>query len=339
MRRRNATSEHAGFTLVELLVVIAIIALLVSILLPAMNMIKTKARATQALAQQKGLDAGIEAFRGESGLGGRLPPSATDDPMDRHRMARPDSVSPVSDMKVAGSHLLLQALLGGDLLGTPGFIDANRDGFWANDPHRGPGGLYELDSETLDPIRARYGGAGYVDDTMKSHVRSLADLHEDGTIAQWEEANVLLTHTGKLLLFVDPWDHPILYYRANPAARIMMGDGGAMPGIYRQEDNSIITGSDAHGPYAHTGIDFGPGAKGGYLHGIGRAMYPKIDATSINIEEHADYDHTLARFIHDTSQKARHTPVRRDSYLLISAGPDARYGTADDITNWKRDGG
>jgi hypothetical protein len=29
-------------------------------------------------------------------------------------------------------------------------------------------------------------------------------------------------------------------------------------------------------------------------------------------------------------------PKNRDSYLLISPGPDAKYGTADDVTNFQK---
>jgi len=36
--------------------------------------------------------------------------------------------------------------------------------------------------------------------------------------------------------------------------------------------------------------------------------------------------------------KARLEPARADSYLLISAGADGRYGTADDIANFEHNG-
>ena len=62
-----------GFTLVELLVVIAIIALLVSILLPALNNAKQQAKLVVCASNQRQLVIGIQAYASE--FEGKLPPS------------------------------------------------------------------------------------------------------------------------------------------------------------------------------------------------------------------------------------------------------------------------
>ncbi len=57
--------RKGGFTLIEVLVVVAIIALLVSILLPALGRAREQARNTQCLTQLKQVGAGIMMYTGE----------------------------------------------------------------------------------------------------------------------------------------------------------------------------------------------------------------------------------------------------------------------------------
>jgi len=47
------------------------------------------------------------------------------------------------------------------------------------------------------------------------------------------------------------------------------------------------------------------------------------------------FDKSFARFIWNRRIKARNEPVNKDSFLLISPGADALWGTEDDITNFK----
>lgn len=59
MKRRK---QHAGFTLIELLVVVAIIALLISILLPALTRAKEQAKITKCLANMRTIGQGANAY-------------------------------------------------------------------------------------------------------------------------------------------------------------------------------------------------------------------------------------------------------------------------------------
>ncbi len=335
-----------GFSLVELLVVIAIIGLLVAVLLPSIATVRTKARYTDASAQFNSLATGLEAYRGESALGGSYPASAGDNPGDgiqRFMIADPHSEQATVDLVVNGAHLLVHAMVGADLLGPPGFRDFDRrspNGLWSDDTHRGPDGAYEI-SPTGDIVHTRFGGTGgaYVDEKMKARVKTLKKLEEEGHVAALNAQSVSNEETYDEPVFVDPWDRPILYYRANPSARLIVSGGDARaPGIYRQEDNAVITGSAGGANVTLPGIDFGAGrTPRGNLHGLAVAEAPDPTPQQSNGNLNAaTFDDSFARFIWDPGVKALNQPVRKDSYLLISAGADSRYGTEDDVINWQR---
>jgi len=339
--------EARAFTLVEMMVVVAIIALLLAALLPAFSAVKTQAKYAQANAQFKALDTGINAFRAEAALGGSLPPSSGDDPTpaNRQKIADPKGDNATTMRRIAGAHLLVQAMIGADGLGTPGFRDINQNGKWSDDTHKNfdadskKAGIYAIvesgDTEGKEKF-PRYGGAGYVDEKMKERAETLQDLINEGKLLNPPTSADIAVNER---MFMDPWDHPILYYKASPTNLRMTAktdDSPPKPGIYWQEDNGIITGTDK-GLFSDDGLDFGQGKDGNYYHHIAVAISPEPKEKVEDIQSvKDDYKYSFARFILDGSVKARPTPVQKDSYLLISAGPDSRYGTDDDVTNWTR---
>ncbi len=353
-------THNKAFTLIELLVVILIIGILIAILIPAISAARTRAKVAAAQAEMTSLETGIEVFRGEQALGGSYPPSRSDymdgsGQKDVQLIADPGATTGGNDPDrsrdplIGGAHLLVQALLGADLLGPPGFKDPDNDGMWADNTHadatKTPPGTYALDPTTGQAKWTRYGsGNGFVDQGARGRISTLDDLiNTGGAVAHDNPSDA----SRKQRFFVDPWNAPILYYRANPAAKSLCGldtDAGACGGVYALEDNAVLTGRNdtLDTQYNGKGVDFGGGELAdatGYYHRIYKNTHPKSvpkpnDGTS-DIST-AAFDNTFARFVWDKSVKARNEPVRKDAFLLVSAGPDLIYGTGDDVLNWTK---
>ncbi len=334
MTNHRKPTTHRAFTLIEMLVVIAIIALLLAALLPAFSVVRTKAKIAVTQGQFGALDTSINLYRAEKAMGGGLPPSATDNPSDRLTIADPSETAAGKDVLVAGAQLLVQAMIGADGLGPPGFRDVSKpkDGEWWDNTHKGQdGGIYYINETTGSVEYPRYGEGGYVDEKMRARAKSLEDLYDSGMVINYDPNG---NFAGDAPMFVDAFGTPILYYKARPTSLKLIGNSEG-PGIYYQEDNGIITGTENGTVPQQEGLDFGAGPdEHDFYHLIHDAVSPKPTDKIDEILDDPNYVHTFALFIMDPSIKARPTPARKDSYLLISAGPDGRYGSDDDVLNW-----
>jgi len=340
----SQTYRHkSAFTIVELMVVVAIIALLVSIMIPGFAAVRKSAKETATRALFQSLRAGLESYRGERALGGKYPPSRSDKPNGDPSMKNPFVTTGAEVEIIMGANLLAYALVGADQLGTPGFPDINKNGQWWDDQGAEESGEYKgayaLDRTTSEPLHIRYPGNGatYVDEATRATVRSYQQMFDDGrTLTDPDDTGIQGLEDQRT--FTDKWGMPVLYYRANRAGQIMVTDPGVKLGIYDSQDNSFFTGYD---PKNILGADFGPAKldsthRSRLSHTEAPTLLPNLQGGENEILVDKKYEFSLERFILDRSVTAQNRPVNAQTYLLISAGNDAIFGTGDDITNWER---
>ncbi|HUU85552.1 MAG TPA: prepilin-type N-terminal cleavage/methylation domain-containing protein [Phycisphaerae bacterium] len=340
MRGRRTSSRRSGFTLVELLTVIAIIALLIGILLPSLQGARDQAKALKAKATLKAIGDGLEMFRNDNENYKEFrktqgyPPSA---------VAEDATESGAQD--IFGAQWLVRYLMGKDLKGyvprrvvprtlqDPGAVDEQLDWYdpdaFNDRPLDRVGPYMTTDSATVvaakDVPGKLEGGIGVDDSTYAQDV------------------------------MVDTWGYPILYYLADPVLANAPGasiaayetpeDDTPQEGIFVHADNGLFTGL-CMGTAGQPGqCKYGGWDSGGGEHQI---RYFGTNNPAPKDETIGDEPKTFPYYILNTNifeetggfetnpdPPPTVTPYRKDAFLLISPGKDRKYGTADDVTNFK----
>jgi len=286
--------ERNGFTLVELITVATIIAILAGLLIPAVTAVRRSAKETQQKAQITSIDLGIAAFKNDYG----------DYPPSNARIA----YEPTRDY--SGAQKLAEALVGWDLLGFH------------------PDSVFRSDGQEADGVTDVYPSPLVL--TNPAHEQNLRDRR--GPYLELASANAfkineLFKNTGSKLaadtyVLCDVFGRrrltingevvkagtPILYYKAKPYTKDHDTDPQYEDRIYDVLDNRYL-------------VDLGTITEDG---SVGED-HPIADAGS-------KY-HNFYEYIRDNRMPIA-WPYRPDSYILISAGADGKYGTKDDICNF-----
>jgi len=284
-----------GFTLVELLVVITTIAILLGLLVPAVNTVRTMARQAKQKAELNMIELAIVAYKND--IGDYPPSSPTGFESDPGNYA------------YCGSQKLVEALLGWDLLG-----------FDPNSVYRADGRFRAGGDRVYDDFGVS------LDDSERYHLKNRKGPYLELSQVDVFEAKQLFANITTFLepdryLLCDGFGArtvtddagevvragtPILYYRANPNSKDHDGTGGVLyeNRIYNIRDNGQLVELNS------------------------------LTNDSSGGREHPIEDEDLFyEYIRDP-QRPITWPYRSDTYLLISAGPDGLYGTKDDIRNF-----
>jgi prepilin-type N-terminal cleavage/methylation domain-containing protein len=302
-----------GFTLVELLTTIGIIAVLMAMLIPALNTVRKMAKEAEQKAQFNTIGMGLEAFKSDDG-------------------SYPESSWQNSDYQ--GTQRLTEALVGMDLMGfhpDSGWRSDGRDSTGTQPIYPYFAGVSLTQQQWKDNLKKRRGP--YLENATDNVFR-LGDLYPGpnpgpigsgiGDVDYLRDDNYVICDVFKATKVSLPTGQmikagtPILYYKADTSKKTMQA-GTYEDRIYNLLDDIGIL---ANGQVAYGDLPL---------------------ATRQQQEQYAHYlDQNRGSFYNETTfykvidQKVTtyKWPYRPDSYLLISAGWDGNFGTQDDVLNF-----
>jgi len=214
--------NRAAFTIIELLTVMAVIALLIGLLVPALNKVRIYAKGVKQSAHLHSIGVALEMFKNDEG---DYPPSS--DPNFMH--------------DYCGAQTLSEALLGRDLRGYHPDSLFRRDG-------KNMAGQYTYDANDADNIRDRKGPYLELETAGVYMLDKIYDVSKYSSF-KFDPNTYVLTdcfgrvrnlETGKRI------GMPVLYYKANSANTLYdansadIADGSPSPCIYDFRDNVYL---------------------------------------------------------------------------------------------------
>ena len=300
MKNAGRNEKSKGFTIVELMTVMGVIAILIGLLVPALDQVRRIAKEIRQKAQFHSIDIALEMYKNEEG---DYPESSL----------MPNTLT---GSLTCGAQRLAEALVGRDLQGFDPMStwDAQADETTNNTViYANPNKSVQTEIDACDArrkgpyLKLDNVGAFNIAQLYKTNTGSVyagsnlfypAPVLTDVFVAQ----NIALS-TGKTVKA----GSPILYYKADPSKKEHVASSLFInPNIYSNFDNDPI-------------LELGKMTKQAELHPIYNpsGLQDKFYAATEN-----PYITTVRK------------PYNSDSFLLLSAGYDGLYGTADDIWNF-----
>lgn len=351
---KEKLNKCSGFTIVELLTVMGIIAILIGLLVPALNLVKDYTKELEQKAQFHSIGAALGMFSAEDRYG-RYPESNDNVDLLAGTSYEPDPTP------YCGANKLAEALVGWDLLGYHPNSDFRSDGWFrhpdgdgipqeaglaayhANEDYNGQpvaGSINPLYAETAaENVKARWGpfvelenaNAFRLDDVYDPDPpvgpTGLGDFDETRPNLVLCDVFTKKRHAGKKT------GMPILYYRARTNFTEQLADEDLLPDQAFAIDDDIYYYMDNYNLLA-----LGSAETPGNWHPLANS-YPGsgLSPTAGGPDCTEDVDWLdFEGMILNPQVTAINRPYRAGSYILISAGKDGLYGSPDDIFNFDK---
>lgn len=314
------TGQNKGFTIVELLTVMAVIALLIGLLVPALALVKDRAKEVQQRAQFHAITSGLEMFKSDFGDY----PESNDNSWDSLSSPR-KTADPTPYL---GANKLAEAMVGLDYLGFHPSSDFRADGanivvdkdlnsqeyvvYWAfNDSQA----TWQTARENIEARKGPYveleNANAFRMDEVYGPAANLSSFFSTG----WDNRYPLVLcdvysrkRSGES---AKKTGTPILYFRARThyTKQDSRTDTDMENSIYYFPDNEKILQIGM----PDTGTE--------------HALY------TTGISEFENFDDMIL----NKNVQAVRRPYKAGSFILWSAGKDGSFGNADDIFNFTRE--
>ncbi len=327
---KSVNSQKAkGFTIVELLTVMGVIVVLISLLLPALSMVRDFSREIQQKAQFHSIEVGLGMYENDFGS---LPPSADNrDLLSGNQL--PDYDGNPSADRYCGAMKLAEAMVGGDMLGFH-----RNSGFYSNARNRINGQLVDVYSPDTDQLPWQ---------TAEQNLDS-----RKGPYLDLESANAFRLQSiyNTITPFVNPQIQGVtggpLVLCDTFSSKRQSGEKTGMPVLYfkartrfaQQDYNNYYPDTNPNNfadPHEDDIYYFGDNYNliDMKVPGDATASHPVIINDLLGTNGVSEFE----KLILNDKVTSIKRPYRASSFILWSAGKDGLFGTSDDIFNFDKD--